>query len=124
MSATHFEGTKDNIFTDLGLKQPEELLARAQLLRKVGILIKGSRCSQKELAQLLGITQPKVSMLVSGKLSAFSTETLLHYLALLGCNIDICVSKPTSKNIRLHHLGHIAVRWQSAPSARRSGSLS
>lgn len=81
--------TQDNIFEDLGLENSEELLARSELLSEVTRLIKASKLSQKEIAQVLDISQPKVSMLVSGKLSAFSSDTLFHYLRLLGCNIEI-----------------------------------
>ena len=104
-----YEVTEDNIFNDLGLDQPEELLARAKLLQEVGSLIKASKLSQKKIAKKLGITQPKVSMLVTGKLSAFSTDSLLHYLALLGCNIKIHVSKPSSRVDIFRQIGHIAV---------------
>lgn len=76
-----YEDSTDNIFADLELDQPEELLAKAKLLSEVSSLIKTSKLSQQEVAKKLGITQPKVSLLVSGKLSAFSTDTLLHYLS-------------------------------------------
>ncbi|MBA3604130.1 MAG: XRE family transcriptional regulator [Parachlamydiaceae bacterium] len=98
-----------NVFADLGLKQPEELMARAKLLYEVGSLIKASRLSQVEIAQKLEISQPKVSMLVSGRLSAFSTDTLLHYLSLLGCNVEIRVRRPTSRIGIFRNKGHIAV---------------
>ena len=104
-----YEVTADNIFDDLGLDQSEELLARAKLMYQVGSLIKASKLSQREVSERLGITQPKVSMLVNGKLSAFSTDTLLHYLALLGCNIKIHVSKPRSPIGIFCRVGHIAV---------------
>ena len=101
--------TVDNIFADLGLDQPSELLARAKLLCEVGKLVKASKLSQRDVAEKLGITQPKVSLLVSGRLSAFSTETLLHYLAILGCDIQIRVKKPRSRVAIFQHEGCIAV---------------
>ncbi len=104
-----YEVTTGNIFADLGLDQPEELLAKAQLLIEVGTLIKRSKLSQKEVATKLGITQPKVSMLTAGKLSAFSTDTLLHYLTILGCEVQIRVKKPRSSIGIFRHKGCIAV---------------
>lgn len=89
--------TQDNIFEDLGLENSEELLARSELLSEVSRLIKASNLSQKEIAKVLDISQPKVSMLVSEKLSAFSSDTLFHYLRLLGCNIEIRL-KPRRKS--------------------------
>lgn len=104
-----YEVSTGNVFADLGLKEPEELMARAKLLYDVGLLIKASQLSQGEIAHRLGISQPKVSMLVSGRLSAFSTDTLLHYLSLLGCNVEIRVRKPRSRIGIFRHKGHIAV---------------
>ena len=104
-----YEVTKGNVFKDLGLDQPEELLARSKLLTEVCKLIKASKRTQKEIAVELGITQSKVSLLMRGRLSAFSTETLIHYLSLLGCNVNIRVQKPKSKSDILKRKGHIAV---------------
>ncbi|NGX61076.1 MAG: hypothetical protein K940chlam9_00556 [Chlamydiae bacterium] len=104
-----YEVTEGNIFADLGLEQSDELMARAKLLHEVGTLIKASGLSQREVAQKLGISQPKVSMLVSGRLSAFSTDTLLHYLAILGCDVKIRVRKPRSRVGIFRHKGCIAV---------------
>ena len=76
---------------------------------QVGDLIENSKISQREVAKKLGITQPKVSMLVSGRLSAFSTETLFHYLNILGCEVEIRVKKPRSGVGIFKHKGCIAV---------------
>ncbi|MCH9627258.1 MAG: hypothetical protein S4CHLAM2_08930 [Chlamydiales bacterium] len=104
------EITTDNIFADLGLDQSDELMARAKLLLEVGTLIKASGLSQREVARKLGISQPKVSLLISGRLSAFSTDTLLHYLSILGCDVQIRVRKPRSRIGIFRHKGCIAVR--------------
>jgi predicted XRE-type DNA-binding protein len=104
-----YEITTDNIFADLGLEKPDELLARAKLLDQVSTLIQASGLSQKEVAKKLGITQPKVSMLVTGRLSTFSTDTLLHYLSILGCKVEIRIRKPRSRVGIFRRKGAIAV---------------
>lgn len=104
-----YELSSGNIFADLGLEQSDELLARARLLDDVSTLIKNSGLSQREVASKLGITQPKVSMLVKGQLSAFSADTLIHYLSILGCEVQIRVKKPRSRTGIFRHKGHIAV---------------
>lgn len=104
-----FEVTEGNIFADLELDQPEELLARSKLLYEAGELVQRSGLSQKEVAKKLGITQPKVSMLISGRLSQFSTDSLLHYLTILGCKVEIRVRKPRSKVGIFRHRGRVAV---------------
>ena len=55
-----YEVSTNNIFADLGLEDSEELLTRARLMDELGLLIKSSKLSQKEIAEELGISQPKV----------------------------------------------------------------
>jgi len=81
----------DNIFADLDLKNAEELLARSDLMSEVVTLIQNSGLSQKEIAGILGVTPPKVSSLMTGKINDFSNDTLVRYLTLLGCNVEITV---------------------------------
>ncbi len=104
-----YEVTTGNIFAALGCDQPDELLARAKLLDQVSALIKNSGLSQQDVAKKLGITQPKVSMLVTGRLSEFSTDTLLRYLSILGCEVEIRVKKPRSRIGIFRKRGRIAV---------------
>lgn len=104
-----YEVSSGNVFADLGRDQPEELLARAELLHRVSTLIKKSGLSQQEIAKKLGITQPKVSMLVTGRLSQFSADTLIHYLSILGCEVEIRVKNPRSRSGIFNHKGGIAV---------------
>ena len=104
-----YEVTEGNVFAALGRKNSDELLARAELLDKVSTLIENSGLSQSEVAKKLGVTQPKVSMLVNGRLSEFGTDTLLHYLSLLGCEVKIRVKQPRSRIGIFKHKGCIAV---------------
>lgn len=109
--------TEGNIFADLDIENSEELLARSDLLSEVNRLIKSSKLPQKKIAEILKISQSKVSMLVSGKLSAFSADTLLYYLTLLGCNVVISL-KPRSRTSRTMTKGKMTV-LQSTTSPRR-----
>lgn len=76
-----------NVFSDLGLANPDELLVKAELVRKISKIITQQNMTQLEAAQLLGIDQPKISALMKGKLSGFSTERLFRFLnaVLLRC---------------------------------------
>lgn len=102
-----YEISTTNIFADLGLEDSEELLARARLMHELGQMIKSSKRSQKEIAKKLGISQPKVSMLISGKFNEFSSEKLMHYLSLMGCYVEIIIDRP-SRSL-FSRKGHIAV---------------
>jgi predicted XRE-type DNA-binding protein len=84
--------TTDNIFADLGLKNAEELRTRSDLMSELVSIIRNSDLSQKEIAEILGISAPKVSALMTGKINDFSNDTLVNYLTLLGCNVEIRVT--------------------------------
>lgn len=84
-----------NVFADLGLANSDELLIKAELVRQISNLISARNLTQTEAAKLLGIDQPKVSALLSGKLSGFSTERLFRFLNALGSDVEIrVISKP------------------------------
>lgn len=83
--------TTDNIFADLGLDDSDEMVTRSDLMSEVVNLIRKSDLTQKEIAEILGISAPKVSALMTGKINDFSNDTLVNYLTLLGCNVEIRV---------------------------------
>ena len=93
----------DNVFADLRLPNPEEYRAKAELASRIGEELRQRRLTQAATAELLGIDQPKVSRLLRGYLTNFSTEPLMHFLTLLGRDVDIVV-KPTPRSRCLGHL--------------------
>jgi predicted XRE-type DNA-binding protein len=60
-----------NIFADLGVAEPDEALAKAQLAGLFREAIKRRRRTKAEAAALTGLDQPKVSALVNGRLGVF-----------------------------------------------------
>jgi predicted XRE-type DNA-binding protein len=88
-----------NVFADLELPNPEEHLAKAELASRIGEAIRQRRLTQAATAHLLGIDQPKVSRLLRGYLTNFSTERLMHFLTLLGRDVEIVV-KPAPRSRR------------------------
>ncbi len=93
------EESSGNVFADLGLSNPEERLAKAELAIQIRRLIKEKKLTQAAAAKLLEITQPKVSLLMRGKLSGFSLERLFRLLYKLGQSITINIetTKPAKK---------------------------
>jgi predicted XRE-type DNA-binding protein len=88
-----------NVFADLGLENSDELLVKAELARKISSIITKQQMNQSEAAALLGIDQPKISALINGKLSGFSTVRLFRFLNALGRDVEIVVkTKPESRS--------------------------
>ena len=88
-----------NVFTDLGLPNPEEALAKAELAQKIIVLIRERGLTQVQAAKVLGVDQPKVSALLRGHLTGFSLERLMRFLLRLGQDIQITVqASPRSRS--------------------------
>lgn len=85
-----------NVFADLGVAEAEEELAKAQLASHIRDTIKRRRLTQIRAAQLMGLDQPKVSALMNGRLTGFSSHRLMRFLAALGQDVEIVV-KPLSR---------------------------
>jgi predicted XRE-type DNA-binding protein len=80
-----------NVFKDLGFP-PEEaahLLIRSDLMVHVERILKERGLTQANAAKLLGISQPRVSDLVRGRVDRFSIDTLVDMLARLGVSVTI-----------------------------------
>ena len=73
-----------NVFADLEIENPEEVLARAEIVRQIYITIKNKKLTQAKAAKILGISQPKVSKLLCGYFQNFSLEKLFWFLNKLG----------------------------------------
>ncbi len=80
-----------NVFADLGLPNPEEALAKAELAHKITVLIRERGLTQAQAGKVLGVDQSKVSALIRGRLAGFSLERLMRFLLLLGQDIKITV---------------------------------
>jgi len=80
-----------NAFADLGVSNPEEALAKAELAHKITVLIRERRLTQAQAAEFLKVDQPKVSALIRGRLTGFSIERLMRFLLLFGQDIRITV---------------------------------
>lgn len=88
-----FELGSGNVFKDLGLKNPEERLAKAQLASQIMFILDDRGLTQTAAARILGIAQPKVSNIYRGNLGEFSIERLMRLLNRLHHDVRIVVEK-------------------------------
>jgi predicted XRE-type DNA-binding protein len=89
-----------NVFADLGVAEPEEELAKAKLASHIRAVIARRKLTQAQAALLIGLDQPKVSTLMNGRLTGFSSDRLLRCLAALGLDVDIVVRGETPDHAR------------------------
>jgi predicted XRE-type DNA-binding protein len=78
-----------NVFADLRFDQPELELAKARLSHTIATEIATRKLTQRAAADILGIDQPRVSLLVRGKTGQFSLEKLIEFLERLNYNVHI-----------------------------------
>lgn len=86
-----------NVFADLGLENSEELLVKAELIRKIYIIVINEKISDTELANILKIELAQVIDLMSGKLGEFSAPQLFQFLNALDQDVEIVV-RPKSQS--------------------------
>lgn len=85
-----------NVFADLGLPNPEQELLKAQLTLQIHSLLKNSGKTQVEIAKILGVQQPQVSLLMRNRAGNVSVGRLMEFLIALGQDVEITV-RPTRK---------------------------
>lgn len=90
-----------NVFRDLGFSkaEAEHLLIRADLLIQVQKTIRARGLRQAEAARMLGVTQPRVSDLLRGRIDLFSTDALIDMLARLGVGVRLVVKARRSTKV-------------------------
>ena len=75
--AIRIQRSSGNVFADMGFPREEaaHLLIRADLMIQVTRLIAERSLTQKQAAKALGVTQPRISDLVRGRIELFSIDT-------------------------------------------------
>ena len=95
---TTVHDSSGNIFEDMGMPNPEERLAKAELARVIRRVLQERGLTQAQAAVLLDVKQPDVSDLVRGKLARFSMERLERFLNALDMDVRIQIApKPAGK---------------------------
>ncbi len=88
------EAGSGNVYADLGYADSESMLVKAQLAAKIGEIVRHRALTQARAAEILGLTQPKVSALLRGRFRGISEHRLLECLTRLGRDVHIVI-KPT-----------------------------
>ncbi len=89
--ATKVRRSSGNAFRDLGFSAPEaeNLRIRSELMARLRRVIQSKELTQAAAARLFGVTQPRVSDLVRGRIELFSIDTLVNMLARAGVRVTV-----------------------------------
>jgi predicted XRE-type DNA-binding protein len=73
------------------LAAAENMKLRSDLMMALRAHITGADLSQSQAAKLFGVTQPRVSDLVRGKIDLFSLDALVNMASAAGMHIELQV---------------------------------
>ncbi len=84
-----------SVFQDLGfpVEEAENLRIRADLMIEISKIIEARRLTQTAAAKLFGVTQPRVSDLVRGKIDLFSVDSLIAMLGTAGVRVHVTTKR-------------------------------
>jgi len=92
---TKIRRTSGNVFRDLGFDQEEaeHLKLRSALMIEIRKVMEARGLTQAAAAALFGVSQPRISDLVHGKIDLFSIDTLIDMLAHAGVQVSFVVKR-------------------------------
>ena len=79
-------------------QEAASMRARATLMRELELVIQKRGMTQAEAAELFGVTQPRISDLMRGKIGLFSLDTLLDLATTAGLNPVIKLAPRKHRN--------------------------
>lgn len=96
MARPKLQRSSGNVFRDLGFsaEESENLRLRSELMIRLTRIFNDRGLTQADAARMLGITQPRVSDLVRGKIARFSLDTLVSLLGRAGMRVTVTARAP------------------------------
>ena len=70
-------------------EQAANLRARAELMQKIASIVKENAWTQSEAAKRCGVTQPRMSDLLRGRVSRFSLDALVNIATAIGRRVHV-----------------------------------
>lgn len=89
-----------NVFADLDLPHAEEAQAKVLLALAIKRAIEARALTQAAAGELMGESQPNVSMIVGGKVGRFSLERLMRCARALGYNMRLVLEDSPSADAK------------------------
>jgi predicted XRE-type DNA-binding protein len=88
-----------NVFADLGFSRAESrnLRLRSEMMTAMRSFIEKEGLTQAGAANLLKVSQPRISDLMRGKISRFSLDALVNMLTDAGLEVDLRIRPPSRR---------------------------
>ncbi|MDB4951947.1 MAG: hypothetical protein JWM27_4596 [Gemmatimonadetes bacterium] len=94
MAITDITPRGGNVFVDLGIEEEEaaNLKVRSTLMIEIRKVIELRGLRQTEAAEVFGVSQPRISDLVRGKIDQFTIDSLVNMLRHAGFHVEVTVA--------------------------------
>lgn len=99
--AEEITNSSGNVFEDLGFEkeEAENLKIRSKLMMSLERFIREKGLKQEEAAELFGVTQPRISNLVNGKIGRFSIDMLVNMHTKAGMHVVVDIEPDGKKPV-------------------------
>ena len=92
----------ENVFLDCGFTpaEAENLRIRAKMMMALTGYIHERKMTQSRAAGIMGVSQPRISDLIRGKIGLFTIDTLVNMVAAAGLKVDVDITagRPRAKH--------------------------
>lgn len=78
-------------------EEAENMKIRSALMMDIQGYIKRHKLTQREAARLFGVTQPRISELMHGRISLFAIDKLVSMATHAGLKVEITVRQPAAR---------------------------
>ena len=95
----------ENVFADCGFPpaEAENLRIRAKMMMALTGYVQERKITQSRAAIVMGVSQPRISDLVRGKIGLFTIDTLVNMVAAAGLKVDVDITagrpRPKKKQV-------------------------
>jgi predicted XRE-type DNA-binding protein len=92
----------ENVFADCGFPptEAENLRIRAKMMIALTGYIQERKITQSRAARIMGVSQPRISDLMRGKIGLFTIDTLVNMVTAAGLKVDVYITagRPRAKS--------------------------
>jgi predicted XRE-type DNA-binding protein len=112
----------ENIFVDCGFPpaEAENLRIRAKMMMALTDYIQERKITQSRAARIMGVSQPRISGLMRGKIGLFRIDTLANMVTAAGLKVDVDIAAGRPRACRGDQ-GRYHVRREDAVHHLRRG---
>ncbi len=91
MSSQDIEVSSGNVYADISAENADEMLVKAQLAATIHEILSSKGLTQMQAAEVLGLSQPKLSRLLHGHFRGISEAKMMDCITRLGRDVRIVI---------------------------------